>query len=145
MSLYNFIFVYGKIIMAEKKSENSELENSKVFFDCLKQLHSKFGNQQITMQSTIKLVQFSMEIVELTEVKGEEQKTLAIALTRKIVADAPMEDNKKEAVLEMIDNGTVDETIELVVSATRGELTINQVQSCAKKSLPSLSKCFGCQ
>ena len=86
-----------------------------------------------------------MEIVELTEVKGEEQKTLAIALTRKIVADAPMEDNKKEAVLEMIDNGVIDETIELVVSATRGELTINQVQSCAKKSLPSLSKCFGCQ
>ncbi len=144
MSLYNFIFVYGKIIMAEKKSENSELENSKVFFDCLKKLHSKFGNQQITMQSTIKLVRFSMEIVELTEVKGEEQKMLAIALTRKIVVDAPMEDNKKEAVLEMIDNGTVDETIELVVSATRGELTINQVQSCAKKSLPSLSKCFGC-
>ena len=100
MSLYNFIFVYGKIIMAEKKNENSELENSKVFFDCLKKLHSKFGNQQITMQSTIKLVRFSMEIVELTDFKGEEQKTLAIALTRKIVADAPMEDNKKEAVLE---------------------------------------------
>ena len=30
MSLYNFIFVYGKIIMAEKKNENSELENRKV-------------------------------------------------------------------------------------------------------------------
>jgi len=130
--------------MAEK-SENSELENSKVFFDCLKKLHTKFGNQQLSMQTTIKLVRYSMEIVELTEVKGEEQKTLAIALTRKIVVDAPMKDNEKEVVLEMIDNGVIDETIELVVSATRGELTINQVQSCAKKSLPSLSKCFGCQ
>jgi hypothetical protein len=130
--------------MAEKR-ETSEFENSKVFFDCLKKLHTKFGNQQLSMQTTIKLVRYSMEIVELTEVKGEEQKTLAIALTRKIVVDAPMKDNEKEAVLEMIDNGVIDETIELVVSATRGELTINQVQSCAKKSLPSLSKCFGCQ
>ena len=125
------------------KLVNSKI--AKVFFDCLKKLHTKFGNQQLSMQTTIKLVRYSMEIVELTEVKGEEQKTLAIALTRKIVVDAPMKDNEKEAVLEMIDNGVIDETIELVVSATRGELTINQVQSCAKKSLPSLSKCFGCQ
>ena len=65
-----------------------------------------------------------MEIVEASQVKGNEQKTVE-KIVRQVVVIAPISDEKEKLLLDMIDEGVVGEVIELVVSATKGELNVN--------------------
>ena len=72
-----------------------------------------------------------MEIVEATKLKGKEQKVLVERIVRKIVNDSPLEESKKSIVISMLDEGIVGDVIDLVVSATKGELDINTVEEVA--------------
>ena len=85
-----------------------------------------------------------MEIVEATKLKGKEQKVLVEKIVRKIVNDSPLEESKKSIVISMLDEGIVGDVIDLVVSATRGELNINTVEKvvtgCCLAFLKSRSK-----
>ena len=72
-----------------------------------------------------------MEIVEATKLKGKEQKVLVERIVRKIVNDSPLEESKKSIVISMLDEGIVGDVIDLVVSATKGELDINGVEKVA--------------
>ena len=72
-----------------------------------------------------------MEVVELTQLKGEAQRALAVRLVRRAVEDAPVSDDKEKLLLDMIDNGILDNTIDLVVAATQGQIDINTAITCA--------------
>ena len=82
-----------------------------------------------------------MEMVESTRLKGAEQKELANRLVRQIVVDAPIADENEKILLDMIDKKVLENTIDLVVAASKGNLDINSVQEVAKTCcLPFLSK-----
>ena len=81
-----------------------------------------------------------MEIVETSQVKGEEQKKLVEKIVRQVVIIAPISDEKEKLLLDMIDEGVVGEVIELVVSATKGEVNINAVERAATGCCISLLK-----
>ena len=68
-----------------------------------------------------------MEVVEVTELKGVEQKNLCVKIIRRIVEDAPITDNKEKLLMDMIDSGILSNTIELVVQASKGGLEINDI------------------
>ena len=70
-------------------------------------------------------------LVEATKLKGKEQKALVERIVRKIVTDAPLDESKKSIVISMLDEGIVGDVIDLVVSATKGELDINSVEKVA--------------
>ena len=72
-----------------------------------------------------------MEIVEASALKGEEQKKLVEKIVRKIIVDAPIQDDKEKLLLAMIDEGVVGDVIDLVVSATKGEININIAEKAA--------------
>lgn len=128
-------------IMAEKVEETTveekaiELSDIKIehsnndseFNNALDSLKSKLKNVEITLSNIMIVVKFAMEVVELTEVKGEEQKDLAVKLIKKIVVDAPITDAKEKLILDMIDGGVVDATIDLIIAASKGELNINVI------------------
>ncbi len=63
--------------------------------------------------------------------KGPAQRNLAIKLVRQIVVDAPISDEKEKLLLDMIDQGILANTIELVVAASNGKLDINTVVAVA--------------
>lgn len=100
-------------------------DNSSQFAVALHNLKNKIGNMEINAQTIITVLRFAMEVVELTQVKGSAQRELAIKLVRHIVVDAPISDDKEKLLLEMIDQGILANTIELIVDATKGELDIN--------------------
>ena len=81
-----------------------------------------------------------MEIVEASALKGVEQKILVEKLVKKVVKDAPIADDKEKLLLDMIDEGIVGDVIDLVISATRGEIDINTVQKVALNCCLSLLK-----
>ena len=72
-----------------------------------------------------------MEIVEASALKGEQQKELVQKIVRKVIIEAPISDDKEKILLCMIDEGIVGDVIDLVVSATKGEININVAEKAA--------------
>lgn len=105
--------------------------NSSQFAVSLHKLKENIGDMEINAQTVIKVLQFAMEVVEATQVKGPAQRELAIKLVRQIVVDAPISDEKEKLLLDMIDQGILLHTIELVIDASKGKLDINTVVTVA--------------
>lgn len=95
-----------------------------IFDNCLEVLKTKCLNININ-NNFLQVVKYAMEIVELTELKGNEQKIMVISIVKKIIQDSDMEMESKSLCLLLIDNGTVENTIDMLVDATKGKLNIN--------------------
>lgn len=111
-----------------------------IFENCYEELKKKVGNLEITPQTIIKVLKYAMEIVELSQAKGDEQKKLVEKLVKQLVVDAPISDLKEELLLNMIEEGILGDMASLVVSATKGELNINAMAEVAGVCCKS---CFG--
>ncbi len=106
--------------------------NNSLFAVSLRKLKGKIGDTEINAQTIIKVLRFAMEVVEAApNFKGPAQRDLAIKLVRQIVIEAPISDEKEKLLLDMIDQGILTNTIELVVAASKGKLDINTVVAVA--------------
>ena len=117
----------------EKKEEVSKILVAAAYDTALMKLQStlKERNIDVSSKTITQIVKIAMEIVEATKLKGAEQKALVEKIVRKIIVDSPLEESKKSIVISMLDEGIVGDVIELVVSATKGELDINSVEKVA--------------
>lgn len=73
-----------------------------------------------------------MEAVEVTTLSGEEKKKAVIEIVEKAVVDTPMDDHIEKILLEMIEDGIVSHTIDIIVSASRGNLNLNGVAGASQ-------------
>ena len=106
--------------------------NNSLFAVSLRKLKGKIGDTEINAQTIIKVLRFAMEVVEAApNFKGPAQRDLAIQLVRQLVIDSPISDEKEKLLLDMIDQGILANTIELVVAASKGNLDINTVVAVA--------------
>ena len=119
--------------MSDKKEEVANLLIAAAFDASLRKLNTELASRDIviTSKTITTVIQISMEIVEATALKGEEQKKLVEKLVTKCVKDAPITDEKRKLLLDMIDEGIVGDVIDLVVSATKGELDVNALEKAA--------------
>ena len=119
--------------MSQKKEEISNLLIAVAFDTSFKKLNEKLEsrNIEITPRSITSVIKICMEIAEATRLKGKEQKVLVERLVKKVVKDAPITDEKEKLLLDMIEEGVVGDVIDLVISATKGELDINAVEKAA--------------
>ena len=95
------------------------------FDSCLGQLKERSSNIEINGQNLMIIVKYAMEIIEVTELKGVEQKEMAIKLVKKLVTDSNLSDNITSVLNEIIDSGALSVTIDLIVDATKGKININ--------------------
>ena len=95
------------------------------FDSCLGQLKERSNNIEINGQNLIIILKYAMEIIEVTELKGVEQKEMAIKLVKKLVNDSDLSDNVVSSINDIIDSGALSVTIDLIVDATRGKININ--------------------
>ena len=70
-----------------------------IFKEALKGLNLKLKGTEINVSTIMTVVKITMEAVELTKVKGEKQKDLAVKLVRQIVVDSPITDDKEKLIL----------------------------------------------
>ena len=103
-----------------------------IFDNSLKELKKRVVNMNINARTIISVIHFAMEIVEATTLIGKEQRALVEKLVRQVVVDAPITDEKEKILLYMIDEGIVGDIIDLVVSATKGEVNINAAVEISK-------------
>jgi len=119
--------------MSNKKEEISNLLVAAAFDSSLKKLNETLEsrNIEITSKTITTVIKICMEIAEATKLKGKEQKVLVERLVKKVVKDSPISDEKEKLLLDMIEEGIVGDVIDLVVSATKGELDVNAVEKVA--------------
>ena len=98
-----------------------------------KLLNEKLKDTEINASSVVLVLQYAMEIVELSEAKGAAQKELALSLVRQVIVDAPITDDKEKFLLELVDSDVLGNTVDFVVSASRGNLNINAATVVAQK------------
>ena len=108
-----------------------DVESTDFFSKCLRELKKKMGDIEVTADTIITILRFSMEVVEATQLKGDAQKELCTKLVRQVVVEAPIADEKEKLLLDMIDNNILGNTVDLVVEATHGELDVNAATQVA--------------
>tara|TARA_A100001015_G_C14747220_1_gene616078 strand:- start:380 stop:820 length:441 start_codon:yes stop_codon:yes gene_type:complete len=113
------------------ETKNTDTVEQIIFKKAFETLNEKLKDKAIDVGNVMLIVRYAMEIVETTQVKGEQQKDLAVKLIEKIIVDAPISDEKEKFLLDMLKEGVVASTIDLVVAASRGQLNINKVKEVA--------------
>lgn len=95
--------------------------------------------------SLFKVLKVVMESIEIEEMQELSKKELAESVLKSLVEESEMSDEKKKVCLDLVDSGTIGDTMELVVAATKGELAINKktkmkVLACLGKCIRSVNK-----
>ena len=116
-------------------------EVDKLFDESLTELKKRLADKEVNAVTLLAILRVAMEMVEATRLKGDEQKELTNRLVRQVVVDAPIADENEKLLLDMIDKKVLENTIDLVVAASKGELDVNSVQEVAKTCcLPFITK-----
>lgn len=124
----------GKIVETAVEGVSEEILEMAIV-DVRHQLGA-IGIKPTTLSIVIKHV---MEVVENTPVKGKDQMNYAVLIISDLVNE--LEDGQEKTLLiEMLDNGSVRDTIELVVDASKGNIKINKVVEVAADGC--LGPCF---
>ena len=90
----------------------------------------------VTPGSIITVLRYAMEVVELTQVKGKEQRDLANHLVKQFIRDAPISDELEAKCLAVVEDDVLSTVIDTIIAATQGNLSVNlrQKPSCCIKS-----------
>lgn len=118
--------------VVSNKSPLREPVVDELFEMALAQLQKRVGLTEVNAKSLILIVKYAMEVVEMTELKGTEQREFALRLIKRVIIDAPLNDDDEEFCLDMVNSGAVGQTIDLVVDATNGQLNVNSAVRLAE-------------
>jgi hypothetical protein len=99
----------------------------------------KFGSDGITSSNINLLIKYVLETVERFPKTGCDRKNMAINIINQLVDELP-ETSETDMIKEMITNGLISNIIDLIVGASKGELSINIVEDVATTCIPSCFK-----
>jgi hypothetical protein len=96
--------------------------------ELIKEVKNKLHNTNIVLgSSTIHIViKYAMEAVECLLIDGMIQKNYAITIINELINELP-ESNEKQFLLNMSNQGNIDNIIELVIDASKGRININKI------------------
>jgi len=120
-------------------TDKNGLVVTETMIDIVKEsIKDKLKDVGIKPSTLSKMIGLTMEAVEDSPVKGPEQKEFAIKIIKTIVEELPENNPEKTFLVDSITSGSIDGTIELVVAASKNELTINHVVGVSKACLPTI-------
>lgn len=122
-----------------KNKPNFNIQN--LYEQTLAKLKIKVSAINIRSSTLHLIIKYVMELVEETPLKGSEQKEMALKLIRALIVD--FTDGEDERVLiQLLDDGTIANMIDLIVDATRGRLNVNSAvhvtTGCLNRCIPYL-------
>ena len=85
----------------------------------------------------VPILRIIMEAIEDKELSGPQQKDLAKLVLQNVINKSTMDDEHKKLCLELIDNGIIENTIDLISDASKGKLKINK-----KKAKVTILQCL---
>jgi hypothetical protein len=97
--------------------------------ELFKQFNQTILSKKIKLgeNSVMLCVRYAMEIVELSELKGEDQKRMVIELMRELIKLSNVDNDTSDKILFFVNENVLNDIIELVVDATKGNININKL------------------
>ena len=96
------------------------------------QFRQKIEGVEISAETVMTLLRYAMEVVELSEIKGPQQKEMALKLLTLAIEDSCLDASHKETYLNMVKNGVMATTVDIIIDATKGKLAVNKTIKQAK-------------
>ena len=96
-----------------------------------------------SQSSVMKVLRIVMECVETVQVEkqsGTSKKDIVLKVILDLVNESECDEDKKVVLRELIEEGTLETTIEFVVDASKGKLELNK--KTKKKLLGCLGQCL---
>ena len=94
--------------------------------------HQKIEGIEINAETVMTLLRYAMEVAELSEIKGPQQKEMALKLLTLAIEDSCLDASHKETYLNMVKNGIMATTVDIIIDATKGKLAVNKTIKQAK-------------
>ena len=122
------------------------MENISFFDLLLKQVQDMMKTKGIEINdqsSLVKIMRIAMECVELIRderLKGTQKKNLVLKVTRFLVEKSTIPHQKKEFLRSLIEGGTLETTIDLIIDASKGKFELNR--KTKRKLLVCMSDCL---
>ena len=139
----------------EKESKTKLIEEEKVsvivkdFKYCYDEFDKQIKSQNVvvSMETIMRMLRIAMVIVEQTNETGKNKKDFVVRMIAKIVTDSPESNmisaEMKVEILNMLYSPLFDDTIKLVVDASKGTLDLNKVQEVAAQvAVGCFSRCL---
>ena len=135
-----------KLIEEQEKNVVAIVKDFKYCYEEFdKQIKSQ--NLVISMETIMRMLRIAMVIVEQTNETGKNKKDFVIRMIAKIVSDCPdstmISAEMKLEILNMLYSPLFDDTIKLVVDASKGTIDLNKVQEVAAQvAVGCFSRCL---
>ena len=139
----------------EKESKTKLIEEEKAsvividFKYCYEEFEKQIKSQNvvISMETIMRMLRIAMVIVEQTNETGKNKKDFVVRMIAKIVSDYPdstiINAEMKLEILNMLYSPLFDDTIKMVIDASKGTLDLNKVQEVASQvAVGCFSRCL---
>ncbi len=111
--------------------------NTEVVAGLVVTLKDRIGLTKITANTIHVILKEAMELVEELNIPGSEKKDNVIEVVKCLVNDLVDNVEEKKLIMDIIDNNVLENTMDLIIKATKGEININN-----KKTQTQLVTCF---
>lgn len=108
----------------------------KTFEEIYLEVIKKIDNYEVSVDNFILILENVLEVVELTKKqKDSKKKEIVILLLKKIVNDANISESEKRDCNLIIDDGTVSNTIDLLINDCKNNNKLNKRKSLIRRIL----------
>lgn len=123
---------------------NTTIVKSKnIYNTTLEAIKEKVSVITIRPSTLYLIIKYVMEEVEKTPIKGPEQKEMALKLIKALIIDLT-ENEDEEVLLNLLNDGTIGNLMDLIVDVSKGKININKISKvsigCFKRCYPYLCK-----
>jgi hypothetical protein len=137
----------------ESKTKLIEEEKSSVIVKDFKYCYEEFEKQiksqnvVVSMETIMRMLRIAMVIVEQSSETGKNKKDFVVRMIAKIVTDSTdltiISPEMKLEILNMLYSPLFDDTIKMVIDASKGTLDLNKVQEVAAQvAVGCFSRCL---
>jgi len=115
----------SKASKASSSTNSPELTITEKVSLTIHDLKTKFGETKITVSTIHNILKSCIELVDKFNCPGTEKKKYVIFIIKELVNDLVTDENEKKIIIIIIDEQLLENTIDIIIDASKGRLDIN--------------------
>jgi hypothetical protein len=113
------------------------VENSELIVSLVSSVKERVGLEKLTTKTIHIVLKEAMELVEELNIPGSEKRDNVLRVVKVLVEDLVNNGTEKQLILDIIENNVLENTMDLIIKASKGEININN-----KTTQKQLTGCF---